>query len=363
MKKTITLFIATILSVSLIAETVKLKITYKSRGISGHTVYVMVGDVSLGSGITNSGGEVSIDVSTLPSKNIDVKGEKKCNGAEKNWKVQGYVTLDDNNYALLELDKPIAEVVESSGGFMTEDMIVSSYGLICGGSDNSSGSNNSTSETPEVKNKTIENISTDNSKPTSTMPSREEMLANQKVGYQNKINSLNKKIAKNKAQIEGGKLDTEKQKDTEYDIQEMEIEKKIAQNNLDRVNTEIANGSLNKEERERFKTNDKTLKEELKSVKQEHKETPSPSSSTTSERTTDISNSNMSDTDIANMETKDLKTKRIDYKSKLGAQKLKLKTRKKYMTPEEIAETEANIKTLEANIAKLDAELSKRDGK
>lgn len=363
MKKTIALFVASILSVSLVAETVKLKITYKNQGISGHTVYVMVGDLSLGSGITNSGGEVSINVSTLPSKRIDVKGEKKCNGAEKNWKVQGYVVLDDNNYALLELDKPIAEAVEGSGGFMTEDMIVSSYGLVCGGSSNNSNSSHPLPQHSEKTEEDVNDSSTEtSSQANSSTPTREEMLANQKVGYQNKINSLDKKIAKNQAQIDGGKLDAEKQKDTEYDIQEKQIEKKIAQNNLDRVNTEISNGSLNKEERDRFKETDKSLKEDLKSLKQKHKEALS-TPAKTEVKDVNPEDSDLSDTDIANMETKDLKSKRIDYKSKLGAQKLKLKTRKKYMSPEEIAETEAKIKTLEANIAKLDAELSKRDGK
>lgn len=59
-----------------LAETVKLKITYKGDVISGHTVYVMIGGGVLGSRVTDSNGEVDISVSSLPTKSIDLKGEK-----------------------------------------------------------------------------------------------------------------------------------------------------------------------------------------------------------------------------------------------------------------------------------------------
>ena len=65
------------------AQTVKLKITYKGSGVDGHTVTVYAGSVELGSGETDGSGNVSISVSSLPSKSINLKGEKNVTMRKK----------------------------------------------------------------------------------------------------------------------------------------------------------------------------------------------------------------------------------------------------------------------------------------
>jgi len=121
-----------------LAETVKLKITHNGKGVDGHTVSVMYGGSVLGSGTTDDGGNVSINVSSLPIKSIDLKGEKTCSNARKSWEVKGYVTLDDNNYAHLKMEEPMTEMAEASGGFMSVSSLANAYGLVCSGSSSSS---------------------------------------------------------------------------------------------------------------------------------------------------------------------------------------------------------------------------------
>lgn len=361
--KLILLILTSILSLSILAETVKLKITYNGNGINGHTVYVMLGGSSLGSGVTNSSGEVSINVSSLPSKNIDLKGEKKCEGAQKSWEVKGFVTLDNNNYAHLKMEEPISEMVEASGGFMSESMMVNSYGLVCAGSNSSpstSGNGSSSTSTNESSNSETSTTSSSNSSNTTSPMTKEEMLANQKAGYEAKVSNLDRKIEKKQAKIDKGDLDSEKQYDFEYDIKEMQVEKKIAQNNLDRVNTEINNGTLTKAERNRFKEANKELKEELKAIKQERKDgigTTTPPESANEEKSV------VTEADLADMSTMQLKRKKLDYKSKLTKLKTKLKTRKKFMSPNEISEVETEITTLEAAVELLNNEITTRSEK
>ena len=191
MKKIFTLLSALVFATTLFAETVKLKITYNGKGVSGHTVYVMIGGGSLGSGVTDSGGEVSISVGSLPSKSIDLKGEKKCSGAQKSWEVKGYVTLDGSNYAHLKMEEPMKEMADASGGFISEGTLAKSYGLVCAGSsggDTSSDSSGGSSDSGGVDTKTE----------APPLMTREEALANQKTGLENKIANYDFKIQRRK---------------------------------------------------------------------------------------------------------------------------------------------------------------------
>lgn len=357
MKRIITLTALVFAVIGAFAEQVKLKITYKGNGISGHTVSVMIGGGVLGSGVTDDNGEVTINVSTLPTKSIDLKGEKKCDGAEKKWEVKGYVTLDNNNYGHLKMEEPIAEMVEASGGFMSESMMVGSYGLICGGSSSSGGASSSNSASSSSSN-SGSSSSTNNSSASSSAPplmTQEEALANQKVLLENKLSSLDNKIEKNQQKIDDGKVEGEKKEEAMYDIQEWQVEKKITQNKLDKVNLQIEKGSLNKSERENFKNNEEEYEAELDQIKEDRKKGKSLVSEEEKEEAIEVTAEEMSA-----MNTMQLKKKRLDYKTKLGKLNVKLKTKRKQMSPDEINQTETQIKQLEDAIAVMDAELAKR---
>lgn len=352
MKRIFTLATLVLVAFTALAETVKLKITYNGTGVSGHTVSVMIGGGVLGSGVTDSNGDVSISVSSLPTKSIDLKGEKKCNNAEKSWEVKGWVTLDDNNYYHLKMEEPIAEMVEASGGFMSESMMVSSYGLVCsgsgtssdtGGSDNSGASDDSGTGSTGVT--------------TQPLMTKEESLESQKMMLENRLGNLDSKIAKSQEKIEEGKVEGKKKEEEMYDIKEWQIEKKITQNKLNKVNMEIEKGMLNKSERTMFKDNEKMYKDELDEVKEDRKNGVSLLSE--EEKAEAIA---ISEEELANMNNMQLKSKKMDYKTKLGKLKVKLKTRGKFMSPVELEETEAQIAELEKAIEVLDAEIVKRGG-
>ena len=86
-----------------IAQDVKLKVTYKGQGVSGHTVSAYIQGQKRGSGVTNDAGEVTIHISGLNSLYLDWKGEKRCDNGEKKWEVNGYGKLDENNFFHLKM--------------------------------------------------------------------------------------------------------------------------------------------------------------------------------------------------------------------------------------------------------------------
>lgn len=247
---------------------VKLKITYKDQPVVGHTVSVMLGDAKLGDGVTDDGGEVTVSVSSLPVKDIDLKGEKKCEGASKSWSVSGFVRLDGNNYAHLKMEDPINQMAEASGGFMSVDMLVASYGLLCSGAASSS-SNGSSNQTDNASTSTdTENDAVD----TEPMMSPEESLQARKTVLENKIVTSKKKIDQKKEKLSKPGITDSDKKTLEFEIKELELEQALDQCKLEQTNLMIEkNGVLNKEERTRFNTREDQLKNELKALKESQK--------------------------------------------------------------------------------------------
>ncbi|GAB5419048.1 MAG: hypothetical protein Crog4KO_05560 [Crocinitomicaceae bacterium] len=343
------------------AEDVDLKITYKGDGLSGHTVTIMLGNTELGSGVTDSGGEVSISVSALPSKSIDLKGEKTCDGARKSWSASGYVTLDGSNFAHLKMEDLVAEMVEASGGMMSESMLVASYGLVC------SGSSTSAKESSGGSNSGNEEAGSSEESAESNLMTKEEMQANQKAGLENKIASLENKMEKKQSKIDEGKLTGDKKSEGEQKIREWDIEKQIAQNKLDKLNLQMEKGLLNKTERKSFKEKEDALKDELKAVKSgKGAEVSNEATESAEEAAEDVEEAVsaeveenefvVTEADLANMSNNDLKKAKIGLKSDLGKIKLKLKTRKNALSPKEIEELEADIVTIEKSIEVIEAE-------
>lgn len=347
MRKQVLFILLSIISISSFAENVTLLITYNGNGVSGHTVSIMLGGSKLGSGVTDNSGKVSINVSSLPSKHIDLKGEKTCSNAQKSWEVKGYVTLDGSNYAHLKMEEPIAEIAEASGGFMSEKTLAGSYGLICSGS--SSTSNSTTSNT--------DNSASSNDSNLGTLPTynKEESLESQKQMLEGKIQNQTRKIDKNIAKIESEEVVGKNKNEALYDVKELKIEREISKNKLEKVNLTLEKGSLNKYDRKRFKETNESLKEELDSVKAERKKGVSLISE--EEKMDGIV---LTEEDLANMNTIGLKKKKIALKSNLGKKKMKLKTQRKVLSPNKITLLESEIEALEASIILIDTELDNR---
>lgn len=333
-------------------ESIDLKITYNGEGIDGHTVHVMIGGSSLGSGTTNSKGEVTISVSTLPTKSIDLKGEKTCNNAKKSWEISGYVTLDDNNYAHLKMEEPMQEMADASGGFMGVDMLAKSYGLVCSGSSSGSSSNSGTDNSSAGSDNSSSAAGTE-----IALPTREESLESKRQMLSSRIENIDQKIERKTEKSEKDDIKSKDKNDLLYDIKELEVEKKIAQNDLEKVNLTIEKGRLNKADRTRFKENDENLNEELKQVKEDRKKGKSLVSE--EEAAADYT---YTEEDLNNMSTMKLKKEKVGLKSTLSTRKLKLKTKKKLMSPNEVSDLEDEIAKIEAAIALIEAEITARGG-
>lgn len=124
------------------AVTVKLKITYNGQGVAHNDITIKVGDMSLGKGRTDQGGNVSINCSTLPSRGIDVYGSVVTNNGSKTWDVKGWVALDDNYYGELRFEDVFNEMGLPAGMFAEAwGLTFSTGGGSASGGDNGGGSN------------------------------------------------------------------------------------------------------------------------------------------------------------------------------------------------------------------------------
>ncbi len=334
------------------AETVKLKITYKGSGISDHKVSVMIGGAVLGSGTTNSNGEVDISVSSLPSKHIDLKGEKTCNNGRKSWEVKGYVTLDGSNYAHLKMEDPISEMVEASGGFMSEGTLAASYGLVCAGggsSSNSSGGSSDSSSDDGGSSSSSEEL---------TLMTKEERLENQKMILENKISNLDRKIAKNKRKIAKEDTPQSKKNEAELDNNVYEVEKKLAEHKLLKVNKTIDNGGLSKSEKKAHKAKEEDIKTELDAAKSARKKGKVSNKETAAKEESD--SYVYTEADMTSLSTIKLKQAKVRLKSALSKKKLSLKTKRKMMSPDKVKKLEGDVSTIEASLEVINTEINSR---
>jgi hypothetical protein len=125
------------LAFSVEAETVKLKVTYNGKGVANNDVTIKIGNAALGSGRTDTQGNVSINVSQLPTRSIDVYGSVQTNNGNKNWDVKGWVVLDNNLYSELKFE----EIFEEMG--MPAGMFAEAWGLTFSTKGGAAPSNNS----------------------------------------------------------------------------------------------------------------------------------------------------------------------------------------------------------------------------
>lgn len=300
------LILSLFLTVSAWSANVRIKITYEGKPVVGHTVTALMGGGTVGSGVTNSSGELLFSANGLANKSVDLKGEKNCEGGRKTWEVSGYVFLDGNSYAHLKMEEVIKEAVKASGGMFSANALVGAYGLVCSGAVSSSSSANNNSGSSEgtfgsssssSEGSLLDNDDEDDSigpplEEGSILSGKygnanesdigkasemtyEERLAAQKTQLENKVYSTEKKIKRKQDKLEKKDLSEAEKMALDLEIKELNLEKDIDQNKLDRINKTIEQGQLSKREKDEFKATEKELKEELKQAKEARKDAKS----------------------------------------------------------------------------------------
>ena len=345
MKNTILLLVTLSIFNLAFGANVKIKITYKGKGISGHTVNLYMAGNHMDAGVTNQSGEVTFNVSSIITKSVDLKGEKTCNGGKKSWDVKGFVTLDNNNFGHLKMEGPIKEMVEASGGFMSEKLLVSSYGLICGGTSNRT--KKTSSNTSRNKPSKVNEVS--------PLITKEERLKSQRIYLESKIRRIESKITKKNDRILDGSYEGKRKNSALYFIKKMRIEKQIEENKLAKVDLEIKKGKLNRVEKNKFEDRKNRLKENLKQVERDQKKGVMLIS-----KEEQNSEFEFTESELENMNNFDLKSKNMNLKMKIKKKKLTLKMKKRLMSPKKKKTLENEILVLEKGLKTIEIEINKR---
>jgi hypothetical protein len=105
MKTILICFFTFLTSVAIQAQTIKIKVTENGTAMVSHNVKVFQNGTKIGSGLTDNSGNVSIAVSNLYGKNIDVEGKFQSGGTKKEWSVKGKLKLDNSNSIHIKLEE------------------------------------------------------------------------------------------------------------------------------------------------------------------------------------------------------------------------------------------------------------------
>lgn len=129
MKTLLTLTIGLLSFTSAIAQTdVDITISYRGKAVCNYDVELMHGDVVIAKGKTDNHGHVLFEAAQIIDKQVDLHATKKNGDADFEFSVKGYLTLDDNNAAELQLEKLLEEMAADSG--MPESLFAEGWGLM-----------------------------------------------------------------------------------------------------------------------------------------------------------------------------------------------------------------------------------------
>ena len=374
MRKIITLCFALVASSVVLAQTVKLKITYKDYPVTDSDITIKLGDATIGTGRTDSDGNVSIMCSNLLTNNIDVYGSKKTSNTTKTWDVKGYVVLDNNHFYHMKMEVFAKEMSEASGGMMSESAIAAMWGLTASGrndapntsSNNTPTNSNSGGNATSGGNNNASGSASDDEIPDLTQMREENLIAykqnleNDIIRYERKIKRAEQDIADAKAE---GKSQTEIRRweiDREIDV--LTKEKKEIQ--LRETNAKIAKSELPFEERKRNDARKEEIKAEISKLKEEDKRLKKENAAAEDAREAEKEKAKYSEEAIAQKSKFTLKTEltefRLDLKRKNLTYKIQstsgLEESKLAVLRTEIAELEVIIARYEKRLAELEKE-------
>lgn len=352
---------------------VELLITYSGKPLCYWDVTIKQGDVSLASGTTNQEGKVLYSNVPLAYSTIDIYGHKNTSNGSKDWNVRGYVDVDQQGKAHLNLNDIVKEVgvsmatLESAWGLSSSD---------CGGTSTTSTSTASTPVTQSEQNTEAESgesseedeayiTSKDDDQeekevPKVTLMTPQESLEGQRAVHENKIAKATSKIAKLERDLDKEEENSRESNDLKYEIRYQEIEREIAQAKLDKVNLSISKNYQPLTRSEKAPYNDKidALSDEYKTLKEKQKDNIVYGGTEKLKNMTSVELYTQEDLDQKS--TVALKKEKLDYNTLLGKRKLKLKTKSAFLSPEEKSNLEKEIELINQQIDIIQQEIDKR---
>lgn len=374
------------------SKKVTMKLTYKGAPLCYWDVTLKHGDVALKQGKTDDKGFVDFGYVQLLSYSVDASGYKKTANGEKTWDVKGYISLNEQGHADFDFQPLVEEtgmgsMMEAawgltlndcgsgSGGSSSIGSTTTNSGTTTTGSDESSTGTKSTleqweeesalKEAERQKQREQEQADWESGKTTA------EGFQNQRNLYIHQLEDIDRKIAKKTEERNAVKPDSRDYSELSYEIQDLEIEKKLTQLKLEKTEKQIAKGNapLDKTEREYYNQQEEKLKAERKAL--EEKQNSGVKISTEQPAESDT-NSEVSEEEefekfvvytaeeIASMSTLNLQKLKLEYSTKCGKRKTVLKAKGAIMKDDKKAQLEKEITELEKMIELMEAELLKR---
>jgi chromosome segregation ATPase len=206
---------------------ISLKITYEDKPLCNWDITIKAGSAVIGKGVTDESGFIKFDPYLLVTKSINVYGYKKSANGDKNWSVEGYVTLDDNYFHHMKMEVYAKEIADGAGFPMSA--IADGWGVNVN-CDGTVGTNTSTT-TNTTNTTTTATTTTD---PDQAIKDQKLALENQLVDLTKKITTLELDINQNKATLNPVDL-----KIKELEKQELELRREECKTAIERTNKSL----------------------------------------------------------------------------------------------------------------------------
>jgi chromosome segregation ATPase len=209
---------------------ISLKITYEDKPLCNWDITIKAGSAVIGKGVTDASGFIKFDPYLIVSKSINVYGYKKSANGDKNWSVEGYVTLDDAYFHHMKMEVYAKEIADGAGFPMSA--IADSWGVNVN-CDGTVGTN--TSNTTNTTNTT-----TTTTTPTTTTDP-DQAIKDQKLALENQLADLTKKITALESDINQNKatLTPIDLKLKELEKQELELRREECKTAIERTNKSL----------------------------------------------------------------------------------------------------------------------------
>lgn len=259
---------------------VDLRITYNNQAVCRYEITVKAGGATIGKGVTDDNGEVSIS-GPDGIKDVDVYGYKKTANGEKKFDIQGYVKLDDKGFAHIKMEQLVKEMSSDSG--FPETLMASAWGLTdldCGVKANTSKTETKAqpakTETKESSDDDDLDIGSDDADTDSEEGgiTSQDPLVLQEQGLKNEIANLDRKIEKQGAEVKKLKAaaaDERQIKIMELEVEEMKLKRERKAVALER-NQKKQKGPLAPADAKTYDEREKSLESREDDIKASRKE-------------------------------------------------------------------------------------------
>lgn len=253
---------------------VDLRITYNNQAVCRYEITVKAGGATIGKGVTNDNGEVAI---SAPEgiKDVDVFGYKKTANGEKKFDIQGYVKLDDKGFAHIKMEQLVKEMSSDSG--FPESLMASAWGLTdldCGVKANTSKTESKPAATQDEPKENEESDEFGGDDAVSESELEQDPLLLQEQGLKNEIANLERKIEKQKAEVnklKAAAADERQIKVKELEIEEMKLKRERKAVALER-NQKKQKGPLSPADTKLYDEREKSLESREDDIKASRKE-------------------------------------------------------------------------------------------